>query len=160
MCNDRSQALHIRGSHSRDSFLAVYVGAVTPTHLQLPSGHHRVDLNEVTSSSRRAAVAAARFTRRGEQRFLIQHTIDLAQVVETDFCLRQRPQSLARFAEVSQHAIAESLSRYLAHLLLDLLHDFANFAACYFQQHRIDRGEPAYRPRHIDALADGFAPVS
>src|SRR5215217_2067083 len=145
MRDDHSQALHVRGGHGGHGFTPVHLFAEAPSELQLPTSHHRIDLKEVTSSSRLAAVAAGRFTRRAEQCLFIQHAIDLAQVVKADFCLRERAELLTCFAEVSQHAVSESLSRYLAHLLLDLLHYFADLSAINFQQHRINRREPTDR---------------
>src|SRR4029079_9338730 len=103
------------------------------------------DLNEMTSPSRNAAVAAGRFTRGAEQCLFIEHAIDLAQVVKADFSLRERAELFAGFAELSQHAVADSLSRYLAYLFLDLLHYFAGLSAINFQQHRINRREPTHR---------------
>src|SRR5574338_967947 len=107
---------------------------------------------------------AALLARRSKQTTLSQRLIKLSGVVEDHFCLRQRTQSSRRFAvrsQVTQHSITHALLRYRPHLLLYLLQHSANFSqpTLYFQQHRIDRREPADCPRHVTLLADLLASV-
>src|ERR1041384_6103536 len=158
VCDHRSQLCDKPVRHALDRRGRVQVTAVAEVHDQSFAADAAVDIEHVPAHTEFAVVQPARFTRSAPARIFLQHLPKLAQVVEADFHLFSLPQPLAYFraSQISQRAIAHSLARDPAQLLLHTPQRFTYFTPAPHLDHcRIQTREPAHRLRHVNA-ADFF----
>ncbi len=159
--DQRLQRLLVGLCQAGDGGLGEHLAAEGPVQAQLAAEHLAIDAEPVTQGRLRVLPGATAFLGRHPERAFGEVTVELAQVVEGDTRLRQageRGTGLVA-AQVAQQAVAQTLVRGGAQLLLDVLDGGADVGS-RFQAHREQAGEPADGARQVDVLEQVLAAVA
>ena len=145
-----------------DGRAPVAVGAVGPAHLEAAAAHRGVDLQPMGPRLRGVARGAGRLAGEAEEAALLYGLVQLTQIVEGHLRARQelQPAGDGGLAEMAQQAVCRTAVGHGTQLLLDRLEGFAGSSdALEVEQDREQRGEPAHRARHVEAVRGAFPSV-
>ena len=140
------------------------LGAIYPLYMQRALHHMAVDTQQMGLFTLQAMLGAFRFTGQFKPGIVVQHGIELAQVVEHHICFGCRSKRLTHLLivrQIFQCAEAETTIGNGAQVFLDTFQiNVHRQRRIITQPHRIHRREPAYGATQIHPLIKHLAAMT
>ncbi|MNX74081.1 hypothetical protein D3C86_1055060 [compost metagenome] len=153
---DVQEALRQRG----DRILVMDRRAVGEADLERAAQHGRIDRQPRAAAAIGRALLSRALAREPPTRIGIERLVELTQIVEGHLGIGPVAQPRAFRRQVPQQAITQPLARHPAKLFLDRFDALAQVRATGREPHRVKRGEPAHRARHVERFADVLAAMA
>ncbi len=159
--DQRRQLSHIVIGQATHLVLAEHLRAEAPVDTQFTVEHPAIETQPVVQRSAGVHLCPRAFASRVQQSHLVELSVELAQVIESDPRLRQPRQDPGTFlsSQIAQQAITQALVGNRTQLFLDRLQGLAKIRD-RAQAHREQTGEPTDGATQVDIGEQLLAPMS